>query len=134
MAIRPIASPIEIAVSGLRAEATRMNIIAANIANAHTTAANGQPYRRQEVVASSKAGEYRGVTQVTVAPDFVSQFKNMHDPGHPAADKNGNVLMPNVDLPTEMIHMVTASRAYQANAVVLKRFQDLGEITLELLK
>jgi flagellar basal-body rod protein FlgC len=135
MAVRAIASPIDIAVSGLRAESTRMNVITANIANANTTrAADGQPYRRQEVVVGSKPGDVRGVSLISISPDLVTQFKKVHDPGHPDADKDGNVLMPNVDLPTEMIDMVTASRAYQANAVVLKRFQDLSDVTLELLK
>ena len=50
------------------------------------------------------------------------------------ADENGDVLMPNVQLPNEMVRMVTASRAYQANAAVLKRYQDMMNVTVELLK
>lgn len=127
-------SPVDISVSGLRAEALRMKVVAANIANASTTrAANGQPYRRQEVVLSTKQG-LGGVQVADVAPDLASPFKRVHQPGHPDADKDGYVLMPNVDLPVEMMQMVTASRAYQANATVLRRIQENGEAALELLR
>jgi len=75
-----------------------------------------------------------GVEVQQVAPDVTSDFKRVFQPGHPDADKDGFVLMPNVDLPVEMINLVAASRAYQANAAVLKRYQDSVETALELLR
>jgi len=61
-------------------------------------------------------------------------FKRVLEPGHPEADADGYVAMPNVELPMEMMHMAAASRAYQANAAVLKRYQEMIDITLELLR
>jgi flagellar basal-body rod protein FlgC len=134
MNVSRIPSPVDIAVSGLRAEAVRMKVVAANIANASTTrTANGQPYRRQEVVLATRTG-YFGVATPQVLPDMVSPFKRVCQPGHPDADKDGFVMMPNVDLPVEMMSMITASRAYQANATVLRRYQENGDATLELLR
>lgn len=134
MNVSRVSSPIDIAVSGLRAESLRMKVVAANIANASTTrAANGQPYRRQEVILSTKSG-LAGVESPQVMPDTTSQFKRVYQPGHPDANKDGYVMMPNVDLPVEMMSMITASRAYQANATVLRRYQDIGDATLELLR
>ena len=126
-------TPVDIAVSGLKAESLRMNVIAENIANASTTRTpSGSPYRRQEVVLSTKDG-VSGVSVNQIAPDL-SQYKRVYQPGHPDADKDGYVLMPNVELPVEMINMVTASRAYQANAAVMKRTQELNDVAMELLK
>jgi len=135
MGVTRISTPLDIAVSGLKAESMRMNVIASNIANASTTRTpSGEPYRRQEVVMSTTSGQMSGVTVSQVAPDMASPFKRIHDLGNPDADKDGYVMMPNVDLPTEMMSMVTASRAYQANAAVMKRHQDISDVTLELLK
>jgi flagellar basal-body rod protein FlgC len=133
MGIRGVTS-VDIAVSGLKAEALRMNVIATNIANANTTRTDsGQPFRRQEVILST-AGELSGVDVRQVAPDLASPFKQVYQPGHPDADAQGFVRMPNVDLPMEMINLVTANRAYQANAAVLKRYQESVETALELLR
>jgi flagellar basal-body rod protein FlgC len=127
-------SALDIAVSGLRAETSKMNVIANNIANASTSrTANGQPYRRQELVVSTKQG-LTGVNVEQVSPDLSTDFKRVYQPGHPDAGTDGYVSMPNVELPTEMMHMVTASRAYQANAAVLRRFGEISDATLELLR
>lgn len=134
MSISKISSPIDIAVSGLRAQALNMKVVSANIANANTTkGANGQPYRRQELVLSTDPSQLGGVKVDQVAADMSTPFQRLYQPG-PNADKDGFVSMPNVNLPQEMMNMVTASRAYQANAAVLKRFQDTNDTTLELLK
>ena len=63
-----------------------------------------------------------------------SDFQKVLKPGHPSADKDGYVSMPNVNLPIEMMNLATATKAYQANAAVLKRYQSMAETTLELLK
>jgi len=134
MGIEGIPSPVDIAVSGLRAQSFRINVIAGNIANSSSRTESGQPYRRQNVVLSTSPEELSGVTVVEVAGDFSTAFKTTYEPGHPDANEDGYVLMPNVDLPVEMMQLVTASRAYQANAAVLKRYQDVMEVTLELLR
>ena len=66
--------------------------------------------------------------------DYATDFKRLWKPGHPDADEQGYVRMPNVQLPLEMINMVSASRAYQANAAVIKQHQDMMDVALELLK
>jgi len=134
MNIERTSAPVDIAVSGLRVQALRMNVIATNIANANTTrTASGQVYRRQDVQVKPVGGR-GGVTVARVVQDQTGELKKLLMPGHPDADANGYVTMPNVELPTEMIHLVTASRAYQANAAVMKRYQDLTEATLDLLR
>jgi len=134
MNIERTSAPVDIAVSGLRVQALRMNVIATNIANANTTrTASGQVYRRQDVQVKTVGGR-GGVTVARVVQDQTGELKKVLMPGHPDADANGYVTMPNVELPTEMIHLVTASRAYQANAAVMKRYQDLTEATLDLLR
>ena len=132
--IDKVASAVDIAVSGLRAEAMRMDVISSNIANSQTASAgNGQPYRRKDLVFSALMDEISGVT-IDGVRDDPTAFKIVYDPGHPNAAPNGYVQMPNVDVPIEMMHLVSASRAYQANAAVLKRFQDNIDTTLELLR
>ena len=127
-------NPIDIAVSGLRAETTRMNVIASNIANSNTTKTpSGEPYRRMEVILSTGEG-ISGVTVDQIAADMLTKFRQVFQPGHPEADEEGYVKMPNVDLPVEMINMITASRAYQANAAVLKRYEEMMNVAIELLK
>ncbi len=135
MNINSVSSPIDIAISGMRAEWQRMGIVSNNIANAKTTrTASGLPYCRQDIVLSTSVDFLEGITSVEVITDTSTDFKRVYIEGHPDADEQGFVLMPNVDLPVEMINMVSASRAYQANVAVLKRYQDIVEVTLELLK
>jgi len=125
-------SPIDIATSGLRAQSKQMELITANITNIHTTdAGGGRPYRRQEAVFKAEE-EGGGVVLDEVMKDMTA-FKRILKPGHPNADKQGYVLMPNVDLGEEMINLSTATRAYQASAASLKRYQQMVETSLELL-
>jgi flagellar basal-body rod protein FlgC len=127
---------INIAVSGLRAYNRRMEIIGSNIANIQTTnAGNGQPYRR--LIAEFKAEEGKeGAAGVEIG-DIVqdkSDFQYVLNPGHPQADENGYVAMPNVNWPREITDLNIASKAYQANAAILKRYQKMVETSLELLR
>ncbi|MCL2701503.1 MAG: flagellar basal body rod protein FlgC [Phycisphaerae bacterium] len=127
------ASTMQIAMSGMRAQTSSMKVIANNIANAMTSrTAAGTPYQRQQVVTAAGRG-LGGVESSSVVRD-TSSFKDVYLPGHPDANPAGYVKMPNVDLPVEMMSMVTASRMYQANAAVMKRHMDGLELTLELLK
>ena len=126
--------PIDISVSGLRALNKQMQIISSNIANARTTdAGKGEPYRRLEASLKAQKDEISGVEIDKITTDM-SNFEKILDPGNPKADEDGYVLMPNVSLPMEMINLSIASRTYQANAAVLKRYQQMVETALELLR
>ena len=135
MGVTRIANPIDIAVSAMQAQNLRMNVIAGNIANVNTTRTDtGEPYRKKEVVLSTDSGTISGVRVGGVQSDLATELKRLYQPGHPDADSNGYVRMPNVDLPVEMMQMVMASRAYQANTATMKRYQDSVDVTLELLR
>ncbi len=126
--------PIDIAISGMKAQSKHIKVISSNVANIQTTDdGNGEPYRRLETVFKTDSDEIGGVSLEKIVPDM-SDFGKMLKPGHPNADEEGYVMMPNVQLPTEMINLNTAARVYQANVAVLKRYQRMVETTLELLK
>ncbi len=127
-------SPIDIAISGLRAQSKRMEVISSNVANAQSTDnGNGQPYRRLEAVFKTDGDGLGGVVLDELVEDM-SNFLRILRPGHPHADAQGYVTMPNVQLPIEMMNLSIAARTYQANAAVLKRYQQMVETTLELLR
>ncbi len=127
-------SPIDIAISGLRAGSKRMEVISSNVANAQSTDnGNGEPYRRLEAIFKADGDGLGGVILDEVAADM-SDFQRLLKPGHPHADEEGYVTMPNVKVPVEMMNLNAAARAYQANAAVLKRYQQMVETTLELLR
>ncbi len=134
MSIDRIAPMVDIATSGLRAQSLRLNLIAGNIANAETTRTpSGEPYRRRDVVLQTAPDALGGVVVLDIQRDM-SDFRQVLMPGHPDADENGFVRLPNVDLPVEMMNLTTATRAYEANLAVLKRYQDMVEVTVELLR
>ena len=125
--------PLDIAISGLKAQGKQMEVISSNVANARTSdAGKGEPYRRLEATFKSD-GELGGVELDRIVPDM-SDFLRVYDPGNPQADGDGYVAMPNINLPTEMINLNIATRVYQANVAVLKRYQRMVENTLELLR
>jgi len=135
MSIGNISSPIDIAISGLQAQNRSIEAISSNVANARTTdAGKGMPYRRLE--AMLKATNDNGVSGVEVdgITEDMSDFTMVLSPGHPQANANGYLAMPNVDIPNEIMNLNLASRAYQANAAVLKRYQAMANTSLELLK
>ncbi len=126
--------PIDIAISGMRAQGKHMEVISSNVANARTTnAGNGQPYRRLEAVLKTQDEGISGVMLDEIMEDM-SDFQKLFDPGNPRADEHGYVVMPNVNLPIEMMNLSIATRTYQANAAVLKRYQEMVETALELLR
>ncbi len=126
--------PIDIAVSGLRAQGKQMEVISSNVANARTTdAGKGEPYRRLEAILKAESDGISGVSLDDIVADK-SEFQRIMEPGHPDADEQGYVLMPNVNLPLEMINLATATNIYQANAAILKRYQQMVQTTLELLR
>ena len=133
MAVDNSFGPIDIAISGLRAQGKQMKVITSNVANARTSdAGKGEPYRRLE--ATFKTDDDLGGVEVDKIVTDMSDFLKILDPGNPMADENGYVAMPNVSLPVEMMNMNIASKMYQANVAVLKRYQQMLETTLELLR
>ena len=113
-----------------------MRIIAENMANANSTAnaAGGDPYRRQMAVFQpAKVGGGEGVKMARVLPD-PKPFKSEYDPGHPSADANGYVKLPNVDNLIEALDMKEAQRAYEANLNVIETARSMEMRTLDLLK
>jgi len=127
-------SPVDIAISGLRAQEKNIKLISSNVANAQTTnTGKGEPYRRVEAVFKTDEDGIGGVSLDETVMDM-SDFYRILKPGHPDADKEGYVKMPNVSLPIEMMNLNIATRVYQANAAVLKRYQRMVETTLELLR
>lgn len=130
-------SVMSIAASALRAQQARMRVIAENIANSDSTARtpDADPYRRQTpVFEPARVGEgAQGVRIARVTPDQ-SPFKLEYSPGHPAANKDGYVKLPNVDPLIEALDMKEAQRAYEANLNVIETARAMQTRTLELLK
>ncbi len=131
-------STISISASGMAAERQRMEVVASNIANANTTRTdNGEPYRRRTVVfnavADPSSQNLQGVEVVGVQQD-PTPFEWVHNPSHPHADADGNVQLPNVKVPNEMIDLVSASRSYEANLRSITLYKEMIEETLTLLR
>ena len=125
-----------VAVSALRAQQSRMRVIAENIANSDSTAttSTGTPYRRQmPVFQTSKIDGASGVKLAQVIQD-ASPFRLEYDPGHPAADANGYVKRPNVNPLLETMDMREAQRAYEANLNVIDTARAMDNSTLDILK
>jgi flagellar basal-body rod protein FlgC len=129
----------KVSASALAAQRQRMNIIASNMANAHSTKTEeGGPYRRRDAVFSAElmgasAEGLEGVKVVDVVKDPTPP-KMVYDPGHPDADKNGFVAMPNVNVIEEMVNMMMASRAYEASVSAFTMSKSMLMKTLDLLK
>jgi flagellar basal-body rod protein FlgC len=137
-------SVLDISASGLAAERARMGVIASNIANAQVTeTSDGGPYKRKEVEFSSVLNKnmigskssdkmlsgvkIKGITESKLPPNMV------HMPGHPQANKEGFVSMPNVSIAKEMVDMIAASRSYEANTSVISAFRKMGERALNII-
>jgi len=125
---------LDISSTGLRAQWVRMQVVANNVANADTTQTpEGGPYRKRSVVFSTVLNGLNGVDVAGVVASNAPP-RMLYNPGHPDADAEGYVAMPDVMLPLEMVDMVTASRAYQANLMAMKNFKAICEETLRLLR
>lgn len=141
-----IFSSFRISATGLAAERLRMDVIANNIANANTTRTEeGGPYKRRQVVFQAmpsgvRAGQTsprglggpgRGVAVAAIVED-PSPPRLVYDPGHPDADARGYVAMPNVDAVREMVDMISATRAYEANASALDAAKTMAMRALDI--
>jgi len=145
MSFNSMFTAADISSSGMSAERTRMEIAANNIANSRSTRAGGKgPFRRQQVVfeaamsgaltgGQGASPQLGGVRVAGVTTDN-SPLPKVFDPGHPDADDEGMVTMPNVTLPFEMVDLVSASRAYEANLKALSTFRKMAEQSLSLLQ
>jgi flagellar basal-body rod protein FlgC len=148
-----IFSSINIAATGMSAERLRSDVIADNIANVNTTrTAEGGPFRRSRVVMRPRVespywrspflpesmdnGVGRGVRVVEVQKDYAAENPLKYDPTHPDAIKTGPragyVELPNVDVVTEMVDMISASRAYEANASIIEGSKAMFQRALDI--
>ena len=143
-------SSLDISASGLIAQRVRMDTISQNIANINTTRTeDGTPYRRREVIfeertgsdsfssmlssASNRLASGQGVRVSKIVEDS-SDFKKEYDPGHPDADEDGYVSKPNVDIITEMVNMISATRSYEANVTSINATKSMAIKALEIGK
>jgi flagellar basal-body rod protein FlgC len=146
---------INVSGSGLAAERLRMDVTAENLANAQTTRGpNGGPYQRKEVtfataqpdgfgtvlagamgnVPGAPGGQQAGGVQVTGIVADGSPPRMVYDPGHPDANGQGYVAMPNVNPVTEMVDLIAASRAYEANVTAMQTAKQMFSKTFDLLR
>jgi flagellar basal-body rod protein FlgC len=141
---------IDLAASGLTAERVRMDVTAENLANAQTTnGAGGQPYQRQEVVLQQVGGGFgatlagamggaqtptAGGVQVAGIVSDPTPDQLVYDPGHPGANAQGYVRMPNVNSVTEMTDLISESDSYQADVTAMNTAKTMYSKTLDLLK
>ena len=130
---------LDVASTGLSAQSYRLNVVASNLANANSAVSStGQPYRAREVVFAAQpmsgAGVPAGVSGVQVAGvvEKPGPLRTVYEPGNPLADKQGYVRYPNVDPVDEMVNMISASRAYQADVNVMNTARNLLLKTLTL--
>ena len=122
--------------SALNAENIRMDVVAENIANAYTThGADGQPYKRKEVSFESMldpAGTGENTVQVSQVATDNTPGEMVFDPSNPDANKDGMVQMPNVNISTEMVDLMTSSRAYDANLAVIRNARQMASKALTI--
>ncbi|RMF89196.1 MAG: flagellar basal body rod protein FlgC [Nitrospinota bacterium] len=139
---------LEISFSALQAQRIRMNVIAANLANAETTRTpEGGPYKRREVIfaAQPEVSSFeallrdrlqQGLSKVRVL-DIITDPQGtrvVYDPDHPDADAQGYVTLPNINLIQEMVDLMSASRAYEANVTAINAFKDMVSRALQIGK
>jgi flagellar basal-body rod protein FlgC len=134
----PLFAASKIAGSGLEVQSTRLRIVSENIANARSTGdtPGADPYRRKTITFGSELDRAGGFERVTVKKLGVDRgdFVNEYEPGNPAADANGMVKMPNVNILIEMADMREANRTYDANLQVIRQTRDIVASTIDLLK
>ena len=134
----PLQVSLRIAASGLQAQSTRLRVVSENIANAQSTGRvpGSAPYARKTVSFESALDRASDANLVAVKSIGVDQspFKLERDPGNPAANENGMVKMPNVDLLVELADMREANRSYEANLQVAKQSADMLTQIIALMK
>jgi flagellar basal-body rod protein FlgC len=138
---------MKISASGLSAQRTWMNVISSNLANVNTTRTqSGKPYERHTAIVEAAdinddfdrildgvQEELQAVRVAQIVPDG-RDFKQVYDPGHPDANQNGIVTMPNISSVEEMTNMVVASRSYEANLAALNNAKQMALKAIEIGK
>jgi len=141
---------LSVSGSGLSAERLRMDVTAENLANAQTTrTASGGPYRRKVVTlqeagggfdtalaaaSSVQSGSAPGGVEVAGIAEDTTPDRMVYDPGHPDADANGYVKMPNVNPVSEMVDLISSSRAYEADVTAMQAAKSMFSKTLDILR
>jgi flagellar basal-body rod protein FlgC len=129
---------MHVAAAGMKVQGVRMRVLAQNLANAESTATTpgGEPYRRQTVTFENVLDRALGVEMVRVARTGVdgSPFPLRYDPGHPAANADGYVRMPNVNPLLEMMDLREAQRSFEANLNAMTLARSMIQRTLDLLR
>ncbi len=124
-----------IGATALESQKARLNVLASNVANANTTRGpDGGPYRRKDVVFSTILMGEEGVAGVGVegVVEDPRPFEKIHDPGHPDADADGFVTLPNVNMIEEMVNMISATRAYEASVTAMNNAKMMIQKALEI--
>ena len=133
-----LTSAMSIAAARMKVQSARLRVTAENLANAESTAAvpGSDPFRRKTVVFASRLDRDTGVELVDIDRYGVdrSDFQLRHQPGHPAADADGNVKYPNVNPLIELTDMREARRSYEANLNALQLARSMIGRTLDLLR
>jgi len=136
--IDPVRAASAIAGSGMEAQTVRLRVVSENIANANSTATTpgADPYRRKTVVFGAEFDKLLGGSEVSVKGYGVDQtpFQVEHDPGNPAADADGNVKLPNVNVLVEMADMREANRSYEADLQMIKQTRSMTSMMIDLLR
>lgn len=134
----PLQASIKIAASGLQAQSHRLRVVSENIANSESTGSTpgSDPYSRKTISFDSEMDRATGVKLVGVKRVGIDSapFRIENNPSHPAADAQGNVKLPNVNVLTEMADMRETNRSYQANLQVVKQSRDMVTMTIDLLR
>ncbi len=131
-------SAIDTSHSGLKAQAARIKIVAENLANAESGPAEpgSEPYRRKNISFKTVLDKETGASKVAIAgiKKDQSEFRILFQPGHPAADENGYVRLPNVNSLVEMADLREAQRSYEANLSAIETSRSMMRSTLDLLR
>ena len=134
----PIQTAIKVAGSGIEAQSRRMLVVSENLANANSTGKTpgADPYARKTISFVSELDQSANARFVKVDRVDLDRaaFRIEHDPNHPAADGNGYVKLPNVDMLVELADMREANRSYEANIQVVKQARSLISMTIDLLR
>ena len=134
----PLVASLKISASGLEAQSSRLRVVSENLANARSTGdtPGADPYRRKTVSFAQELDRAAGVDTVEIKKIGVdrSDFRTEYDPGNPAADVNGVVKYPNVNILVEMADMREANRSYEANLQSIRQARDLINSTIDLLR
>lgn len=133
----PLSASLNVASSGMHAQSTRLRVVSENIANSASTSLRpgGDPYTRKTITFAEEVARDMPVSKVRVARIGVdgADYPKELDPGNAAADANGYVKLPNVNVLVEMADMREANRSYEANIQVMRQVRELVSMTIGLL-